>query len=361
MGTVLEKLRVVLKGDSTTQPYVITGSGGLGWEVIVANFTERGDKALVLNTGYFSDAYALCCDTYGLDVHQIYAGIGDVVDENQLIAALQKQQYKLICITQVDTSTGVLNDVQRYSQIVRQYQPSALVTVDGVCSFAGEVFEFSEWDIDCAMSCTQKALGCPPGLAVGLFSQRAIDVFKQRTTPVPSYYSSLTNWLPILTAYEQRKPSYFATPNVNLVAAFNTSLSLLIENDIDKVVQKHQVSSKKFRAALEALHLRLIPTSLAHTANTVSAIWYPSADEEPSFNKDVFLATATKNGIVLAAGLHKKIKTDCFRVGTMGYSVWNKDGREDVRTAVQLIEKTLIECGAKNIQKGNALKAYDSA
>lgn len=37
------------------QPYVLAGSGSLGWDIVGANLVERGEKVLVVNSGYFSD------------------------------------------------------------------------------------------------------------------------------------------------------------------------------------------------------------------------------------------------------------------------------------------------------------------
>jgi alanine-glyoxylate transaminase/serine-glyoxylate transaminase/serine-pyruvate transaminase len=53
-GRVLENIRHVLL-TKTAQPFVVAGSGTLGWELAIANLIEKGDKALVHNTGFFSD------------------------------------------------------------------------------------------------------------------------------------------------------------------------------------------------------------------------------------------------------------------------------------------------------------------
>jgi hypothetical protein len=42
-------------------------------------------------------------------------------------------------------------------------------------------------------------------------SKRAIETFQGRKTPVPGYYMSWKNWLPIMRAYEEGRAAYFAT------------------------------------------------------------------------------------------------------------------------------------------------------
>lgn len=61
------------------------------------------------------------------------------------------------------------------------------------------------------ISATQKGLGTPPGLSVCVISKRAVETLAARKTPVPSYYISWNKWLPVMKAYEEGRPMYFAT------------------------------------------------------------------------------------------------------------------------------------------------------
>lgn len=52
-------LRKVLYAEKEgNQPFLIAGSGTMGWDAVGANLIERGDEALLLNTGYFGDSFA---------------------------------------------------------------------------------------------------------------------------------------------------------------------------------------------------------------------------------------------------------------------------------------------------------------
>lgn len=58
-GECLTLLRKVLYAEKEgNQPFLIAGSGTMGWDAVGANLIERGEEALVLNTGYFGDAFA---------------------------------------------------------------------------------------------------------------------------------------------------------------------------------------------------------------------------------------------------------------------------------------------------------------
>jgi alanine-glyoxylate transaminase/serine-glyoxylate transaminase/serine-pyruvate transaminase len=93
-------------------------------------------------------------------------------------------------------STGVLSDIKGVAKVVKSISPETLVVVDGVCSVGSEEIRFDEWNIDIVITASQKALGVPPGLAIVVASQHAMQIFKNRKTPVASYYSNWNKWLP---------------------------------------------------------------------------------------------------------------------------------------------------------------------
>ena len=50
--------REVVYAGKSTQPFLISGSGTLGWDQVAANLVEDGEEALVLHSGYFGDSFA---------------------------------------------------------------------------------------------------------------------------------------------------------------------------------------------------------------------------------------------------------------------------------------------------------------
>ena len=182
--------------DPASQPFVISGSGTLGWDFIAANLAERGDDVLVLHTGYFADSFADCFETYGVNATQLKAPIGDRPQLPEVEKALEEKKYKLITITHVDTSTGVLSEIEAVAELVHRVSPETLIVVDGVCSVGCEDIQFDKWGLDAVVTASQKAIGCPAGLSIMMCSGRAIESFKSRKTPPGSYFASFKNWLP---------------------------------------------------------------------------------------------------------------------------------------------------------------------
>jgi len=131
--------------------------------------------------------------TYGAKVTQIKAQIGAAIQIDELKTALKERKYKVVTVTHVDTSTGVLSDVKAIAAAVQQVSPDTLVgihsyaiprgswgiqqvIVDGVCSVASEAISFDDWGLDVVLTASQKGLGIPPGLSLLVASQRAIKV-----------------------------------------------------------------------------------------------------------------------------------------------------------------------------------------
>ena len=188
--------RLLQTSDPSSQPFVVSGSGTLGWDFVAANLVERGDDVLVLHTGYFADSFADCFETYGISVTQLKAPIGERPQLSDIEKALKGKTYRLITVTHVDTSTGVLSEVEALSDLVHRVSPETLLVVDGVCSVGCEDIRFDKWKIDVVLTASQKAIGCPAGLCILMCSGRAIEVFKNRKTAPASYFASFKNWLP---------------------------------------------------------------------------------------------------------------------------------------------------------------------
>lgn len=348
-GQALERLRdVFLCPDG--QPFIIAGSGTLAMDLAGANLIEPGDRALVVNTGYFGDRYGVLIERYGAEVTHVRAPVGGRPALEDVEQVLKEHSYKLMTVTHVDTSTGVITDVKGLAALARQY--GTLIVVDGVCSVAGEELRMTEWGVDVALTASQKAVAVPPGLALLVAGPQAMEAFRQRKRPVGNYYADWNNWLPIMEAYEARRPSYFGTPAVNLIWALNVSLGQILAEGMEARFERHQALSRACKAAVTALGLEQVPAQPAFAANTMTAPYYPEGITAADLLPRIKAA-----GAVLAGGLHPEIKAKYFRIGHMGPT---KLG--DVLATVGAIELALAGCGYTvevGVGVSAALEAYN--
>lgn len=341
-GETLTMLRqLVQTTNPASQPFIISGSGTLGWDQVASNLSEPGDEVLVLHTGYFADSFADCFETYGSKPTQLKAPIGGRPQLPEIEQALTSKKYKLLTVTHVDTSTGVLSELENLIKLVRRVSPETLVIVDGVCSVGAEPIAFDTMDIDVVITASQKAIGCPAGLSIVVASERAMTVFKNRKTPPNSYFASWKNWAPIMQNYEAKKPSYFATPSPQLVHALHTALTQILARPLEERFAKHKETSQRIKKRITELGLKQLPTEPADQASTMSAIWLP----EGMIASD-FLPGVLKKGVVFAGGLHKEVATKYIRFGHMGVSVMN-DRADHIDKALKALEERLQEVGYK--------------
>lgn len=296
-----------------------------------ANLIEPGQDALVVNTGYFGDSFGDCLATYGANVTQLRAPVGDRPSLAEVEAALKAKDYKLVTVTHVDTSTGVLSDIKGLAELVRRVSPNTLVVVDGVCSVGCEELAFDAWDLDVVLTASQKAIGCPPGLSITMFSGRALERVESRKTPTNSYYASVPRWLPIMRAYESGKPAYFATPPTQLVHALLTTLSQITAVPIADRVATHTAASNKVKAVVTALGLKQLAEKPECQAHAMTAIRLPEGVTPP----DVLPKLSAK-GLVFAGGLHKECASKYIRFGHMGVSVTDPK-RTDLSRALEAL------------------------
>lgn len=342
-GQALERMReVFLSPDG--QPFVVAGSGSLAMDMAAANLVEPGERALVVNTGYFGDRFGAILERYGADVTHVRApAVGDAPALEEVETALKSASYKLMTITHVDTSTAVCADVRGLAALGRRH--GALIVVDGVCAVAGEEMRQDEWGIDLAFTASQKAIGVPPGLALMVAGPRALDAFRHRKTPVGSYYADWAQWLPVMEAYEARGVGYYGTPPVNLIWALQVSLGQILAEGMEARFVRHRQMSRAFKAAVAALGMRQVPVGADKTAVTLTAPYFPAGVDRS------MLAHVKEAGVIVAGGLHPAIKARYFRVGHMGVV-----SASDILATVGAIEYGLAQAGYR-FEPGTGLAA----
>ncbi|KAI9751162.1 MAG: hypothetical protein M4579_006180 [Chaenotheca gracillima] len=341
-GEALTMLRRLFQTtDPASQPFVVSGSGTLGWDMVAANLAEKGDNALVLHTGYFADSFADCFETYGVNATQLKAPIGSRPQLPEVEQALKEKKYKILTVTHVDTSTGVLSEIKALSELVHRVSPETLVVVDGVCSVGSEEIKFDDWGLDVVLTASQKGIGVPAGLSIMMTSGRAIEAFKARKTPPSSYFASFKNWLPIMQNYEAKKASYFATPSPQLIHALHTSLSQILSSPLSERFEKQRAASQKVKKAVTSLGLRQLAENPEDQANGMTAIYLPDGMKAPEV-----LPNLLKKGVIFAGGLHKDIAAKYIRFGHMGVSVLDPK-RDDVDRAIVALKTGLAEAGYK--------------
>jgi alanine-glyoxylate transaminase/serine-glyoxylate transaminase/serine-pyruvate transaminase len=305
-------------------------------DMAAQNLVETGDRVVVVSTGYFSERMASMLRRLGAAVEVVAAAPGDAPPLAEVAAALHRLGHpKALFATHVDTSTGVRVDPQPLARVARE--KGALSVFDGVCATAGERFEMAAWDADVYLTGSQKAIGLPPGLGLLVAGPRALDAREARRAPVASMGLDWSEWQPVMRAYEERRPAYFATPATNLVLALDVGLGEILsepawdgaEAGVAARVARTAAAARRMREGFQAMALAPVPVREELQANTLSALRYP-----PGVDASLVARIAAR-GVTVAGGLHPAIKDQYFRVGHMGYSATQPDHLERTLQAIR--------------------------
>ena len=319
---VLAKLKHVFQTENDV--LFLTSSGTGGMEGAVANLLSRGDKVIVIRSGKFGERWADICTAFGIQIIPIDVTWGNAVEPQTVETLLtENPDIKAVFATLCETSTGVLHDIEALARLTRT-RPTLLV-VDAVSGLGADDLQMDNWGVDVIVSCAQKGLMTPPGLAVVALNQRAWDAVER--SDLPKYYFDFRK---AYTSGLEGSVPY--TPAVTLLTALQCALNRIYEEGIDNTIARHARLATGTRSAVKALGLSLFAAS---PANTVTSIRLPEEVDGKAFINLML----DKYGITYAGG-QSQLSGKIVRIAHLGWVNEN-----DVIVAIAAFERGLVETG----------------
>jgi len=307
----------------------ISGTGSSGMEAAVANFAEPGRKFALLTNGFFADRIGEMARRQGAEVVRLAKGWGDPYDAQEVREFIRRERPRTVAFVQAETSTGMFNHTKPVCEAA--HEVDALVIADCVTSLGGMPVLVDENGIDIAYSCTQKGLGCPPGLAPMTVSPRALERLKARTSPVQSWYLDL---LLLDTYYSGHK--YHHTASATLFYALREGLAMVAEEGVENRWERHRRNHQAFVAGIEAMGLEMYVRNSADRLWTLNTPRVPEGVDDAQVRK--FLLE--ERGIEIAGGFGP-LAGKVFRIGLMGYG----STAENVLLVLEALEDALKHQG----------------
>jgi alanine-glyoxylate transaminase/serine-glyoxylate transaminase/serine-pyruvate transaminase len=123
-----------------------------------------------------------------------------------------------------------------------------------VTSLGGMEVSLDKMGIDAAYSGTQKCISCPPGLSPVSFSPAAMDVLRQRKTPVASWYLDMS----MVSSYWGNERKYHHTAPINMNYALREALRLIAEEGLEARFARHLLNHRALVAGVEAMGLSML-------------------------------------------------------------------------------------------------------
>ena len=217
----------VFRTEGRAYIYIANGHGA--WEASLTNVLSKGDKILVLESGRFAVGWGEYARRMGVEVEILKGGLRRAVRPHEVEARLKADKdrtIKAILVAQIDTASGVVNDIQAIGRARDAAGHDALLVVDTVASLGCIPFEMDAWGVDVAMAGSQKGLMMPPGLGFVVANARAREAHKKADLRTPYW-----DWTE--REGEAHYVRYAGTPPEHSLFGLRQALDLLFEEGLE--------------------------------------------------------------------------------------------------------------------------------
>ena len=308
MTETQEMLRQVFRtSNRLTMPVSATGTAGM--EACLVNLLEPGDTAVICTMGYFGNRMVDIARRTGAEVTVLEAPWGQVFDVARVRETVKQVRPKVLGMVHAETSTGALQPLADVGAMAHEFD--AMLVVDAVTSLACTPLEVDAWGFDATFSCSQKGLGCPPGLSPVTFSDRALAAIKNRKTKVQSWYLDMSQ---IESYWGGGERAYHHTAPISMVYALREGLRIVLEEGLEVRWARHQRNHEALKAGLLALGLEYTAAEGCQLPQ-LNAVRLPAGVDDAAGRK-MLLADF---GIEVGGGLGD-LKGKAWRIGLMGYN-----------------------------------------
>jgi len=297
---VVEKTRQVLATKNYVFWYTSSGTGCM--EGALRNVVTG--KVLHTVNGAFSDRWFKISKACGKQAGSVAVEWGKAIKPEMVDAELAKGDYQALAITQNETSTGVRNPIEEIARLVRAKYPDVLILVDAVSGLMGDWFDIDGLGLDVVVASSQKAVALPPGLAVSIVSQRALD--KCRTVTDRGYYF---DYDAMLKRYEKdfQTPT---TPAISLFWALDVELDAILKEGMQNRYQRH-LEMARFTRDWAGRYFKVFPES-GYESVTLTTVANTRGISVKDLNGEL-----AKRGMQISNG-YGDLKEKTFRIAHMG-------------------------------------------
>jgi aspartate aminotransferase-like enzyme len=160
------------KAEENARVVFLTSSGTGAMEAAVMNCFTPEDKVLVIDGGSFGHRFVELLELHGVPYTAIHPEFGQGVTEETL-RQYDDKGYTGFLVNLDETSVGVLYDIRLISDFCTRNH--IFLVVDSISSFLCDEFDMKALHVQVMITGSQKALACPPGVALVVLSEEAVE------------------------------------------------------------------------------------------------------------------------------------------------------------------------------------------
>ncbi len=305
----------------TSRPVLVSTSSASGlMEAAVRNGVLDG-KVLSLVNGAFSSRFAKIAIACGHEVERWEVEWGSVHSPAELEDRLESGGYDAVTLSQSETSTGALQDLEAIAGVAAGHQDTLLL-VDSVTGIGGVETRTDDWALDFILTGSQKAVALPPGLAFGVASDAMMERSEKATNK--GWYFDLVELHDLGVRYQSP-----ATPAVSLLYAVQAQMERIAREGMNARWERHRAMQQRTFDWVEEMNDAGFGVGVfadeGHRSPTVTCVSMP--DNEGAADLVDKVADA---GWIIGGG-YGKLSDSTFRIGHMGdHTVEQLDALLDV-------------------------------
>jgi aspartate aminotransferase-like enzyme len=208
---------------------------------------------------------------------------------------------KAVLVTHNETSTGLTNDLEAISAVVREYDK--LLIVDAISSLGAIDLPIDRWEFDVVVTGSQKAWMSPPGLAMVSVSERAWKAHAK--AKMPKFYWDFTKFK-----------------------------KLFQREGLQNIFARHARIAAKTRDEVKSLGLSLFADE-RYASNAITAI-----KATKGLDSKLLLKILREEYDTVLAGGQQRLDGQIFRIGHIGYV-----SEQDIDAVVTALKAALPKAG----------------
>jgi len=301
---VVDKTQQVFQTQNDIVALSASGTGAV--EAGVINVVKKGDKVIIPVNGEFSTRLSQLIEGQGANVIKLQTPPGENSTFDQIKEAFDNNKdVKAFYVVHNETSTGTMvNYLDKVSDLTSRND--AMYVVDSVSLLGGADLKVDKWNIDVCLTGSQKAIAAPPGISPISVSAKAKKYMIEN--PPPTHYFNLARYFKY---YDEEKHTPF-TPALPLLYAYREALTMMLEEGLQNVFNRHKVCSDALYSGLSAIGLTPFAKEEDRSISIVALNYLDGLEDK------TFRSTLANKFKVLVAGGFGDLKGKVFRVGCMG-------------------------------------------
>lgn len=285
-----------------------SGQGAI--EAAIGSLFAPGEQVIIVHNGFFGQRLLMLTEALGLQAVLVTADWGQPIEPTAVRETLiANPRIKGLLAVHHDTSTGLLNPIQDFGKLAREFDIPFVV--DAVASAGGDPLYVDDWGIDICVTAGNKALGAPVGLAALSVSDRAWAIMDSKQKTAVGWYLNLKTWRSAMQEQGDWHPTPVTLSSHNL-EALHLALTKIGDEGLGNRWRRFKETADWFRAAMKERGFTFLVEG-ERASSVITAVYYPE-----NINKETFVADLRDQyQIQISTGI-ADLSDQIFRIGHLG-------------------------------------------